>query len=89
MDGSLIERAIDLAGGSEAKLAKAIGLSQPLINKARKSGHAGPKLAIAIHQFTKGEVSASDLRPDLWQAPENVPIALDDSPLIKSAEATE
>jgi DNA-binding transcriptional regulator YdaS (Cro superfamily) len=75
MEKALIERAIDLAGGSEAKLAHAIGLSQPLINKARKSGRAGPRLAMAIHHFTKGEVSASDLRPDLWQHPEDVPSA--------------
>lgn len=75
MDRSLIERAITLAGGTEAKLAEATGLSQPLINKARKSGRAGPKLAMKIHQFTKGEVSASDLRPDLWSSPENVPTA--------------
>ena len=75
METALIERAITLAGGSEAKLAKAIGLSQPLINKARKSGRAGPRLAIAIDHFTKGEVSASALRPDLWEKPQDVPSA--------------
>jgi DNA-binding transcriptional regulator YdaS (Cro superfamily) len=63
---NLIERAIELAGGSEAKLANETGLSQPLINKARRTGRAGPKLALAIHEFTKGQISASDLRPDLW-----------------------
>lgn len=75
MDKSLIERAIALAGGTEAKLADAIGLSQPLINKARKNGRAGPRLAIAIHQWSNGEISASELRPDLWQSPESVPTA--------------
>ena len=73
MDKSLIERAIALAGGSEAKLAEACGLSQPLINKAKRSGRVGPKLAIAIHHFTNGGVSASDMRPDLWRSPEEVP----------------
>lgn len=72
---SFIERAICLAGGSEAKLAKAIGLSQPLINKARKNGRAGPKLALAIHHFSKGQIPASEIRPDLWERPEDVPSA--------------
>lgn len=75
MEKSPIDRAIDLAGGSEAKLASAIGLSQPLINKAKHSGRAGPRLALAIHHFTKGEVPASELRPDLWTNPEDVPAA--------------
>jgi len=75
MEKSPIDRAIDLAGGSQAKLATAIGLSQPLINKAKHSGRAGPKLALAIHHFTKGEVPASELRPDLWTNPEDVPAA--------------
>lgn len=75
MDKSPIDRAIDLAGGSEAKLASAIGLSQPLINKAKHSGRVGPRLALAIHHFTKGEVPASELRPDLWTNPEDVPAA--------------
>ena len=72
-DKTPIERAIEFAGGSEAKLAHATGLSQPLINKAKKSGRVGPRLALAIHHLTKGEVPASELRPDLWESPEAVP----------------
>lgn len=68
-----IERAIALAGGSEAALARATHLSQPLIHKAKKSGRAGPKLALAIHHFSKGQIPASDIRPDLWEKPEDVP----------------
>ncbi len=68
-----IERAITLAGGSEAKLAEAIGFSQPAINKAKKSRRAGPRLALAIHHFSKGIISASEMRPDLWLKPEDVP----------------
>ena len=74
MSKELIETAIKIAGGSEAKLAKAAGFSQPLINKARHSGRVGPRLAIAIHHFTKGAVPASELRPDLWSKPEDVPV---------------
>lgn len=69
MGDNLIERAIELAGGTEAKLATKTGLSQPLINKARKTGRAGPRLALAIHEFSKGEIPASSLRPDLWAPP--------------------
>lgn len=68
-----IERAIDFAGGSEAKLADAVKFSQPAIHKAKKSGRAGPRLALAIHHFTKGVVPASEIRPDLWNRPEDVP----------------
>lgn len=75
MANYLIERAIELAGGSEAKLAHETGLSQPLINKAKKTGRAGPRLAMAIHHFSKGLIPASSLRPDLWEKPEDVPSA--------------
>lgn len=74
MDGqNPIHRAIALAGGSEAKLADAIGFTQPAIHKAKKTGRAGPRLALAIHHYTKGAVPASELRPDLWTKPEDVP----------------
>jgi len=69
----LIALAIKRAGGSEAKLARELHLSQPLINKAKHSGRAGPRLALAIHHFTEGKISASALRPDLWEKPEDVP----------------
>lgn len=72
-DKNLIERAIELAGGSEAALARETRLSQPLIHKAKKSGRAGPKLALAIHHFSHGAIPASDMRPDLWRRPEDVP----------------
>jgi DNA-binding transcriptional regulator YdaS (Cro superfamily) len=78
MDGrepNIIERAIILAGGSEAALARETRLSQPLIHKAKKSGRAGPKLALAIHHFSKGSIPASEIRPDLWTNPEDVPAA--------------
>ena len=75
MDGknNPIERAIEIAGGSEAKLADAVHFSQPAIHKAKKTGRAGPRLALAIHHFTKGVVPASEIRPDLWTKPEDVP----------------
>ena len=74
MDSTPIQRAIDFAGGSEAKLAEAVGFTQPAINKA-KHGRAGWRLALAIHRYTSGAVPASDIRPDLWTRPEDVPAA--------------
>lgn len=73
MDASPIQRAIVLAGGSEAKLADAIGFTQPAVHKAKKSGRAGPRMALAIHWFSNGEISASEIRPDLWRRAEDVP----------------
>lgn len=72
---ALIEKAIGLAG-SEAKLGKdAGGFSQNAIWQAKKRGSVSPELALGIHRATKGEISASDLRSDLWQSPRDVPVA--------------
>jgi len=67
------ERAIRIAG-SEAKLAAAIGYSQVAINKARRRRAVSPRMALAVHRFTGGAVSASALRPDLWARPQDVPV---------------
>lgn len=88
MDGSShIERAIGLAGGSEAKLAEAIGLSQPLINKARRNGNVGPRLAMAIHHFSKGEIHASAMRPDLWSPSSDIPAPPSSEEALAESEA--
>lgn len=67
-----IEKAIELAGGSEAKLGTSIGFSQVAVNKAKRANRVSPKMAKAIHEFTKGEVSAHSLCPEMW-GPEEVP----------------
>ena len=61
----LIERAIEIFG-SEAKTARAAGVSQPVIHEARKKGRVGPKLAMGLDSATGGEISKTTLRPDLW-----------------------
>jgi DNA-binding transcriptional regulator YdaS (Cro superfamily) len=61
----VIKRAIELAG-SEAKLGRGTGFSQVAINKAKHKGHASAEMALAIHKFLNGAVSAADIRPDLW-----------------------
>ena len=70
-----IARAIELAGGSEAKLGERIGFSQVAINKAKHRGSVSAEMALALHHFTSGEVPASGLRPDLWNSPDDVPLA--------------
>lgn len=62
----LIEQAIRRFG-SEAKAAAAAGVSQPVINEAKRTGRVGPKLAIGLDKATNGEISKSALRPDLWE----------------------
>ena len=61
-----IKRAIQLAGGSEAKLGAAIGFSQVAVNKARHRGRVSPAMAVAIDAFSNGSIPKSMMRPDLW-----------------------
>lgn len=58
---------------SEQKAANAFGVSQPVVNEAKRRGRAGPKLAMGIDRATNGEISKSDLRPDLW--PPAIPLS--------------
>jgi DNA-binding transcriptional regulator YdaS (Cro superfamily) len=55
--------------GSEQRAADAFGVSQPVVNLAKKTGKVGPKLAMGIDRATRGRISKSVLRPDLWEAP--------------------
>jgi len=62
---NVIADAIILAGSS-AKLAKACGVSTSAITNAKMRGVISPELAAAISRATKGRISKSALRPDLW-----------------------
>jgi len=64
----LIEKAVERFG-SEAALARASGLSQPVVHEARKNGRVGPRLAMGIEKAMGGDITRSELRPDLWPAP--------------------
>ena len=61
----LIENAI-AEFGTEAKLAKAAGVTQPAINEAKQKGRVGHRLALGISRATEGRISKYDLRPDIW-----------------------
>jgi len=69
----LLERAVAMFG-SENRLAQAIGTAQQNVNRAVHRGSVSADLAIGIHQATDGEIGAHELRPDLWQCPEHVPL---------------
>ena len=60
-------RAVALVG-SESKLSRATGYSQPAINKARRKGRVTAEMAIAIERALHGAVSRQELRPDLFAA---------------------
>lgn len=68
--------------GSQSKLAEAmrahgVECSQSKISWLLVSGRELPaEDAIAIHRATRGAVTASDLRPDLWPTEQHLPIEL-------------
>ena len=64
---SALKKAVAIAG-SESKLSRATGYSQPAINKARRRGRVSAEMAIAIEHALKGAVSRQELRPDLFGA---------------------
>jgi len=63
---SAVKRAIALFG-SEERLAKSAGVSQPAINKVKRTGRIGVKVASGIHRATKGEVHLVELLPALME----------------------
>lgn len=62
-----IAQAVDIAGGTQRKLADAIHMSQHAVYHALKVGRVSAELANKIHDFTKGGVSRETLRPDLFK----------------------
>jgi len=79
-----ILKAIEIIG-SEAKLARAAGVSQPVLNVAKQSGKVGPKLALGIHRATGGAVSRSDLCPEYYPPEMEVAPAGNSLPFLRGA----
>lgn len=72
---ALVSEAVRILG-SQPALARAIGRSQQQVSALCKRAAAiSAEDALAIHHATGGEVSASQLRPDLWCQPDDVPRA--------------
>jgi DNA-binding transcriptional regulator YdaS (Cro superfamily) len=74
-----LARAVALFG-THRELAKAAGTTQQSISRAlaraeRNHPHRiSPEIAIGIHRATGGLVTGDQLRPDIWQRPEHVPL---------------
>lgn len=68
-DDPLILEAIEVCGGTEAKLASAAGVTQPAIHKAKKTGRVSAELALRIEKATRGRVALWQMRPDLASPP--------------------
>lgn len=61
-----VKRAVSMLG-SQKKLADAASISQQLISQLCTSATSiSAETSVAIERATKGAVSRSDLRPDLW-----------------------
>lgn len=60
-----VKRAIEIAG-SEAKLARLIGVSQPSINAAKHKGAASARMAVAIERALNGSVTCAELCPEVF-----------------------
>lgn len=67
--------------GSQPKLAKAMGCSQSKISWLLVTAEQiSAEDALAIDRATEGDVSASELRPDLWPTPLHVPAKAEPQP---------
>lgn len=56
------------AMGSDAALARAIGMTRQAVSDMRRRGVVSPEAAVAIEKATGGRVKRRDLRPDLFGA---------------------
>lgn len=67
--GTPIHIAVAIAG-SQAKLARKIGLTQQQVSRLARGKHkVKAEVAIAIETATSGSVPRWRLRPDIWPAP--------------------
>lgn len=65
---SLIEAAIETAGGSQQKLAEACKVSQQQISYLLKADSISAEMAMKIDSATDGKISRQQLRPDIFGA---------------------
>lgn len=55
--------------GTQAQLAKSLGVSAMAVSKWIKRDNVPPHRALQIEQATHGAIHRSELRPDLWEPP--------------------
>lgn len=71
---SALQRAIEISGGQSA-LARAIGVKQGHIYYWLKTGKVSAERVLAIESATDGQVSRSELRPDLYPPEEHATVS--------------
>ncbi|WP_210173140.1 transcriptional regulator [Methylobacterium hispanicum] len=65
----MIRRAVRIAG-SQARLARALAISQPRVSQLCKQvEQCSAEIAVAIEQATAGEIPRWHMRPDLFDMP--------------------
>lgn len=67
METSAIQRAAQIVGGQSA-LARKLGLKPQSVQKMCASGRVPAERVLEIERATDGEVTRSQLRPDLYPA---------------------
>lgn len=70
-----LESILSRYDGGRPAFCRAVGVSEGRLSQILSGARPSPRLAMAIHSETGGEVPASVLRPDLWRSPEDVPPA--------------
>ena len=53
--------------GGQAGFARALGISQPLVSQLLVGKRPGPRVAVAIEQYTGGQVGRRDFYPHDWR----------------------
>lgn len=80
-----IRRAVEIVGG-QAELSRRIGMSQPSVHDlCHRTKRLRADVAIRIEEATNGEVSRSDLLPDVFPQGSFVPPTAGPSPAAPSA----
>jgi hypothetical protein len=70
----ILEDAVKVYPGGRRAFCKAAGITGGRLSQIIGGEKPSPELAIRFHRLTAGAVPASSTRPDLWRAPEDVPV---------------
>lgn len=65
-------KALGCFDGNQAAFAKELGVTPPYVHKMIKTGHVPVEQCRNIERVTNGEVTAEELRPDIFLPPTKV-----------------
>lgn len=69
-----LKSAVENYPGGRPQFVKDARISSGRLTQILGGEQPSPRLAIIIHRLLNGAVAGSELRPDLWRRPEDVPI---------------